>query len=310
MAAPHVSGVAALMLSVNSSLSPSEVKDIIIKSTDKVGGYNYVNGRCDEMGYGRLNAFKALFRTVGYGNIKTDVTWHNDIEFTGNVVIDSSFTMTIDNDVIVKIADGYKIEVSKGGTLKVGSGAKFTKASGGTYWSGIDIKNGGTLETTGDFTIEYADCGIDIFSGSILKNGNNTITIMNCRQAGLWGDNTTTPIRNILCDNTSSQSYQNGAISVSGSTSAPKISRVTVRNSWLGLKIGTSVNNPSACVDSSHIQPNISHAITVISGCYVDLNGYNISIVQAGILPLIIPTAPASMRIITGGVLHRRTGTI
>ncbi|MDP2983162.1 MAG: T9SS type A sorting domain-containing protein [Candidatus Latescibacter sp.] len=140
----------------------------------------------------------------------------------------------------------------------------------------MDIYNGGTLNVlTDDCTIENADCGIDIYSGSILNNGNNTLTIKNCRQAGLWGDNTTTPIRNILCDNTSTSSYQNGAISVSGSTSAPRISRVTVKNSWLGLKIGTSTTNPMACVDSSHIQPNTQEGIAVLSNCRVDLNGYN-----------------------------------
>lgn len=63
MAAPHVSGTAALMLSVNPCLTGQEVRDIIEKTCQKVGGYNYVNtaGRPNgtwnnEMGYGLIDA--------------------------------------------------------------------------------------------------------------------------------------------------------------------------------------------------------------------------------------------------------------
>jgi len=59
-ACPEVAGVAALLLSVNSNLTPAQVFNIITNSADKVGGYNYTGGRCNQMGFGRLNAFNAL----------------------------------------------------------------------------------------------------------------------------------------------------------------------------------------------------------------------------------------------------------
>lgn len=66
-AAPQVAGVAALMLSVNPCLSPFQVKDILTKTADKIGspGINYNwnpdrLGHSKEMGYGRLNAHKAV----------------------------------------------------------------------------------------------------------------------------------------------------------------------------------------------------------------------------------------------------------
>ncbi|MCK0157664.1 S8 family peptidase [Cellulophaga sp. F20128] len=66
-ATPHVAGVAALILSVNSNLTVEEVNDIIESTARKVGGYNYStttgrpNGKWDdEMGYGLLDAHAAL----------------------------------------------------------------------------------------------------------------------------------------------------------------------------------------------------------------------------------------------------------
>jgi len=59
-AAPLAAGVAALMLSVNSSLTAAQVRQILIESADKIGPQAYVNGRNDYYGYGRLNAAAAV----------------------------------------------------------------------------------------------------------------------------------------------------------------------------------------------------------------------------------------------------------
>ncbi|UOY06191.1 S8 family peptidase [Muricauda sp. SCSIO 64092] len=66
-AAPHVAGLAALILSVNPDIDFSEVNNIIESTAQKVGGYTYTttsgrqNGIWDhEMGYGLINAEAAL----------------------------------------------------------------------------------------------------------------------------------------------------------------------------------------------------------------------------------------------------------
>lgn len=66
-ATPHVAGLAALILSVNPSLTQDQVRDVIESTCTKVGNYNYANvqGRNngtwdDEVGYGCINAFAAL----------------------------------------------------------------------------------------------------------------------------------------------------------------------------------------------------------------------------------------------------------
>ncbi|MBK1440153.1 S8 family peptidase [Parapedobacter sp. ISTM3] len=59
-AAPMVSATIALMLSINPGLTPAQIRNIITSTADKVGGYIYVGGRCDELGFGRLNTHAAV----------------------------------------------------------------------------------------------------------------------------------------------------------------------------------------------------------------------------------------------------------
>jgi len=62
--APIVSGIAALVLEKDPTLTNTEVYNAIRLGAEKVGGYAYSNagpsGRCDELGFGRVNACGAL----------------------------------------------------------------------------------------------------------------------------------------------------------------------------------------------------------------------------------------------------------
>lgn len=72
-AAPHVSGLAALFLSINSTLLPSQIRDILQQAADKVsgmGGQNFTN----EYGYGRIHAYQALLLAHAYSNKSMDAT--------------------------------------------------------------------------------------------------------------------------------------------------------------------------------------------------------------------------------------------
>lgn len=57
---PLAAGVAALMLSKNPNLTATRVREIMCFTCDKVGSVEYINGRNDYYGYGRINAKKAL----------------------------------------------------------------------------------------------------------------------------------------------------------------------------------------------------------------------------------------------------------
>lgn len=61
VAAPQVAALAGLILSIDSTLTPVQVYDIITKTADKIGQYPYNDiGWNRYLGYGRINAFNAL----------------------------------------------------------------------------------------------------------------------------------------------------------------------------------------------------------------------------------------------------------
>lgn len=68
-ACPQVAGLAALVLSLNSYLSQQEVFNIITSNADKVGNYEYINGRSNEFGFGRVNACKTVLEAVNSSGI-------------------------------------------------------------------------------------------------------------------------------------------------------------------------------------------------------------------------------------------------
>ena len=84
-ACPHVAGVVALVLSVNSNLTVQEVNAIIEQSAQKVGGYNYQNtaGRPNgtwnnQMGYGLVDAYAAVLLAQGQG-CQNDLIVNQDV---------------------------------------------------------------------------------------------------------------------------------------------------------------------------------------------------------------------------------------
>ena len=63
MSAPHITGIAGLLLAENSNLYNDDIENLIKLSAEKVGNNPYNSeGWNDEMGYGRVNAHEALLR--------------------------------------------------------------------------------------------------------------------------------------------------------------------------------------------------------------------------------------------------------
>ncbi len=59
-AAPLTAGVCALMLTANPNLSLAQIRNVLRQSTDKIAGGYDANGHSPYLGYGRLNALKAV----------------------------------------------------------------------------------------------------------------------------------------------------------------------------------------------------------------------------------------------------------
>lgn len=77
-AAPLAAGVCALMLTANPNLTLADIKDILRRSADKIAGGYDANGHSDRLGYGRINALKAVqladARQAGSGAITPPAT--------------------------------------------------------------------------------------------------------------------------------------------------------------------------------------------------------------------------------------------
>jgi subtilisin family serine protease len=124
-ATPHVAGVAALILSINSTLTQDQVRDIIESTCTKVGTYTYsttagrTNGKWNnEVGYGCVNAFAALQSVFPYlaegVNVCTSGTTFtvNKVPTNSTVTWTCSSNITFDNQpgnpkVFTAIGTGY-----------------------------------------------------------------------------------------------------------------------------------------------------------------------------------------------------------
>ncbi len=75
-ACPNAAAVGALVLSVRPDLTAEDVRNVIARTCDKVGGYGYdslfYNGTwSNELGYGRVNAFAALQLAGTYNSVNS-----------------------------------------------------------------------------------------------------------------------------------------------------------------------------------------------------------------------------------------------
>jgi hypothetical protein len=93
-AAAHVSGVVALLLSVNPSLTPQQVRMVLETSADDVG----TAGRDSETGFGRVNAARA---------VQMAAPWHLNSQGAGSYVGTGTPSETLFLPLIMKDANGW-----------------------------------------------------------------------------------------------------------------------------------------------------------------------------------------------------------
>ena len=204
------------------------------------------------------------------------VTLNSDYTALGDIEIKWSGNLILADNVTLYMNDNKKIK--NYGELTFGSyysGAKITKASGASFWSGIDmVDTTSVMNFMGDSNIEYAVDGIDFTATGRIVNNDNKLTIRNCSQAGIWALNCSPYIRNVYFSNASNSTYQNGAITVTGTTSHPAITRVTIDSTYFGMRVSSTYASTSvdhSCINNS----NTSHSFQINSGGRVSLNGNN-----------------------------------
>ncbi len=143
-AAPHVSGLAGLILSVDNSFTEQQVRDIIQYTADDKGS----EGWDQDYGWGRINAKNAVksaarqFTTSG--QLAHNECWWGTVTLTNNVTVPSGIRLTVLSDATIKIPDSKNITVN--GTLNaIGTSSSritFTRSSSSEDWSGIRYQSG------------------------------------------------------------------------------------------------------------------------------------------------------------------------
>ena len=200
-AATIVSGVISLMLSANPCLSRDEVRKIIKQSCYKPEFYDPywdANGRCDQVGYGFINAKNAVNLAMGEPamSISGAVTWNANRFFKGNITIEPGGKLTLQN-MTLRMWDNTKIIVAKNGILNVVNSTITGKCDElGGMWNGIIVHGDpskkqtpfynsqtgltecyqGRISISGNSAIEHAICGISCSTNGGTTGGGGFIT--------------------------------------------------------------------------------------------------------------------------------------
>ena len=161
-ACPQVSALAALLLSMRPELSRTQVRHYIRHSAeDQVGDATDSLGYDIYYGYGRINAYAALFLARGGGEMVSDLTLCHDVRIDRDVKVAAGTTLTILPGVDVTFTagsdsanlgvDSARCELIVEGTLLVegtsGNPVTFTSTGGSVGdWYGIRVLDGGVID--------------------------------------------------------------------------------------------------------------------------------------------------------------------
>ena len=167
-----LSTLVALILSINSSLTPTQIYGILINSTDKIGVHSYnSNGWNQYMGYGRINAYNALKYTIEHygGTLNQSFTIPAGETWTFNpgvtITFNNGSSLTVNGTITLQGTSTNPITLNNGSIIFDGSG------SSSSILNYVDINNGAGIQclNDGNPTIEnsklsYCTNGIYIYN--------------------------------------------------------------------------------------------------------------------------------------------------
>lgn len=215
-----VSATISLMLSINSELSISDIKDILYSTAYEPDGIPFPNGWNEELGHGIVNTFAASYEVL-YNPIYTpdpveiteNKTWVTQRDYYSDLIIHPGVTLTIKDVLNMRV--GTKIIIKPQGKLVVDGGKITSKLycdDPELLWTGIEvwgtddsqypvggIVNQGILELKNGAIIENAERAISVYqpdanadpiantTGGIVKASENT-SFINCQRVARFYD--------------------------------------------------------------------------------------------------------------------------
>lgn len=107
---PIVAGVAALLLSIRPELTPLLLYKVLTNTADKIGGYNYdVDGRCNETGYGRVNANNAVWAVCDTTFLQQETIAHVSRTVVGCDVLMEDDAVVFNSTLNIRARNATKI---------------------------------------------------------------------------------------------------------------------------------------------------------------------------------------------------------
>ncbi len=200
-AAPQVAALAGLLKSYNPLLTAAEIRQLLHNSAeDQIGTSADTPGRDSQYGYGRINAYAALFLARGGGATTSNLRLCYGVEFDRDVKISSGDTLTLLSGVEITFASGSdaanlgidpnRCELIIEGTL-IAEGTHVdtlvtftTEVDSAGAWYGIRAP-----ADTGTISLEH--CAVEnAYKGVSAENPDglsvSNVDIDNCLSHGIW----------------------------------------------------------------------------------------------------------------------------
>ncbi len=267
MAAPHVAGTAALLLSVNSSLTPSQIRNTLQLSADDKGTVGF-----DTLyGHGRINANKAvrnLYVPQVYATIQealnvaksgqTVVVAAGNYSYSSNLTIPSGITLQLNYGVTLSFTGYYKLTVN--GSL-VANGATLQGNGTSGSWFGIEVNNWASTQVNG-WTIKDAQYGILLTNNNLaylasnsLRNNSYGVYVSNYSDPTFIQNGFTGNVLDVFGDNTSVPDF--GSAPGSGYNSFRSGQQVS---SWYPGTIFAMYNWWGSYPPTPNVSPNVDYS--------------------------------------------------
>ncbi|MFU8861404.1 MAG: S8 family serine peptidase [Cyclonatronaceae bacterium] len=275
MAAPHVSGAAALILSVNPDLTPAQVRSRLEDSADKVSG---MSGQpfTNEYGYGRLNAYEAVKhalpvqldghffagnQTLNSTHIYNDIQGETSHEF-GILTIPSDKVVVIDGTYTGFGSTWAKLYVN--GRLVITEGTSMSQVA-------LDIKNGGEVIIAKDANLSGVPVTIETGGAVEIRPGatltNSEVIVENGGELLARGSST-----DKITFNGKGIVFENG--------SGGEVSYAEIRNAATGIQLtgtGTNVQILDNLIENCTIGLKVYQSNALVAGNIIENNAYGIN---------------------------------
>jgi hypothetical protein len=199
-ASPRIASLAALLLSVNDSLTPDQVHEALTETARKTGqyAYNSQTGYNRYLGYGLADAYEAVRYVLEHfgGEIGGDPEGRPyrlrdplAIRAGATVTVLAGTELLVDEDLVVEAGGELVIEpnatlrfykeaaLAVSGTLEADGAELVAQAQLG--WEGLDVLAGGYAHLTGGTVLEgvgYGPASVYVAGGEVLIDGTSEVS--------------------------------------------------------------------------------------------------------------------------------------